>query len=187
MKELYLIGGGGHCKSVIDVVETTGTFEIKGIFDVPERVGEKVLGYEIIGSDGDLNSFAKSNACFLVTIGQIKSPELRKKAFGNKLKFATVISPYAYVSKHAKIGAGTIIMHGAIVNAGAKIGKNCIVNSKALIEHDSVVGDHCHISTAAVINGDCIVKEQTFIGSNTVLKNGRVIEAESVISYGERV
>ena len=31
MKEIILIGGGGHCKSVIDVIECDGSFKIAGI------------------------------------------------------------------------------------------------------------------------------------------------------------
>jgi len=31
MKKIVLIGGGGHCKSVIDVIEQEGRFEIAGI------------------------------------------------------------------------------------------------------------------------------------------------------------
>lgn len=37
-KPLILIGGGGHCKSVIDVVESAG-YTILGIMDMPEMVG----------------------------------------------------------------------------------------------------------------------------------------------------
>ena len=36
MKEIILIGGGGHCKSVIDVIELEGQFLIGGIVDRPE-------------------------------------------------------------------------------------------------------------------------------------------------------
>ena len=54
MKEqIILIGGGGHCKSCIDVIEQEGRFEIAGIVEKPDKVGEKVLGYPVIGTDAD--------------------------------------------------------------------------------------------------------------------------------------
>lgn len=186
MKKIYLIGGGGHCKSCIDVIESTGKYAIQGIFDVKENIGNEVLGYKIVDTDENISIYAGPNIYFLITVGQIKSSALRVKLFSLKLQLATIISPRAYVSKHASIGAGTIIMHDAFVNAGAQIGANCIINSKALIEHDSKVGDHCHISTAAVVNGDCVVGARTFIGSNTVMKNGRNIGPDNVITYGEK-
>lgn len=184
MKNLYLIGGGGHCKSCIDVIEQNGEFEIKGIIDIEDKIGQEVLGYKIIGSDADLEKLNTKENYFLITIGQIKSVELRLKYFEMNLNLATIISPRAHVSKHATVGAGTIVMHDALINAGAKIGQNCILNSKALIEHDAIIGDHCHISTGAIINGDCIVGTKSFIGSNTVLKNMAKVEPNSVISYG---
>ena len=35
---LILIGGGGHCKSCIDVIEQENKFNITGILDVKEKV-----------------------------------------------------------------------------------------------------------------------------------------------------
>ena len=52
-KNLVLVGGGGHCKSVIDVAESAG-YKILGILDILENVGKKVLGYSIIGTDDNL-------------------------------------------------------------------------------------------------------------------------------------
>ena len=186
MKDLYLIGGGGHCKSCIDVIELEGKYQIKGIIDIFEKVGHEVLGYKIVGTDEDILKLSGENCEFLITVGQIKSSDAREKYHNMKLNFATIISPRAHVSKHAEIGKGTIVMHDSLVNAGAKIGKNCIINTKALIEHDGVIEDLCHISTGSIVNGDCIVREKTFIGSNTVLKQGQEIPAGSVIGYGEK-
>ncbi len=33
MKEIILVGGGGHCKSVIDVIEQEAKYKIAGIID----------------------------------------------------------------------------------------------------------------------------------------------------------
>lgn len=185
MNSLYLIGGGGHCKSCIDVIESLGEFEIKGIFDIPEKVGQSILGYKIIGSDNDLKKFeGDKDNYFLITLGQIKSADLREKYFSMNLHFTKIISKRAYVSKYAKVGKGSIIMHDAIVNAGAEVGKNCIVNSKALIEHDVIIGDHTHISTGAIINGDCIVGKRCFIGSNSSVKNNIEVADKTIISFG---
>ena len=68
MKEsIILVGGGGHCKSCIDVIEEEGRFSIKGIIDLPEKKGEKILGYPIIGSDDDLEKLSKAYHYLLIT------------------------------------------------------------------------------------------------------------------------
>lgn len=172
--QILLIGGGGHCKSVIDVIELTNKYEIIGIVDTKENIGKKVLDYEIIACDDDLEELFKTCKNAVITIGHIKSNVLRVKLFA-KLKnigfsLPVIVSPLAYVSKHSKIDEGTVILHHALINANTKIGKNCIINSKALIEHDCIVEDNCHISTASVLNGGVIVKENTFFGSNAMSK-----------------
>jgi sugar O-acyltransferase (sialic acid O-acetyltransferase NeuD family) len=173
-KEILLIGGGGHCKSVIDVIEQEGIFEIVGIVDKKELVGQKVLGYKVLGCDDDLRELFEKYKYALVTVGQIKSSEIRVKLFSNLdeigYKLPVIKSPLSYVSKYADIKEGTIIMHHAIVNADAKIGKNCIINSKALIEHDVTIEDNCHVSTGAIINGGVVVKNGTFYGSGATCK-----------------
>ena len=180
IKKLILIGGGGHCKSCIDVIEQTGLYEIAGIIDTQENVGQRVLGYEIIATDQQILTLADQGYEFIVTIGQVKTSQIRKKLY-NKLvscdaDVATITSPHAYVSKHSSIQEGTIIMHQALVNANVKIGKNCIINTKALIEHDVVIKDNCHISTASVINGKVILKQNNFFGSNATSRENIQIE-----------
>lgn len=184
-EDIILVGGGGHCKACIDVIEEEGTFNIAGIVDLSEKVGEEVFGYKIIATDDELSELANSYNNFLITAGQIKNPNLRIKLF-NKLKnlevnFPVIISPNSYVSRHAKIGKGTIVMHNAVINADASVGMNSIVNNKALIEHDAQVGNHCHISTGAIVNGGVKVGEETFFGSGAVSKQYIEIPPRSFI------
>ncbi|MFW2612214.1 NeuD/PglB/VioB family sugar acetyltransferase [Aliarcobacter butzleri] len=190
MKEkIVLIGGGGHCHSVIDVIEQENKYEIIGIVDTKENIGKKVLNYEIIACDDDLETIFLSSKNALITVGQIESNKIRVKIYNNLKKIGfnlpVIISPLAYVSNHSSIEEGTIIMHHAIVNANTEIGKNCIINTKALIEHDCVVEDNCHISTASVINGGVRVKENSFFGSNATSKQS--IEIDGFIKAGSIV
>lgn len=187
MNNIILIGGGGHCKSVIDVIEQEGKFNIVGIVDKLELHSD-VLGYSVIGNDFDLVSLAKKYRYALVTAGQIKTPALRIKLFDLAVKagfkMPSIISPRAYVSPHATIGRGTIVMHDALVNANVTVSDNCIINSKALIEHDTVIESHCHISTYAAINGNVIVERGCFIGSRATTKESIIIEKNSFVKAG---
>jgi sugar O-acyltransferase (sialic acid O-acetyltransferase NeuD family) len=181
MKEkIVLIGGGGHCRSVIDVIELTNKYEIIGIVDTKENIGKKVLDYEVIACDDDLETIFQTCKNAVITVGQIKSNQIRVKLFEKLTKIGfnlpIIISPLAYVSKHSCIDEGTIVMHHALINVNVKIGKNCIINTKALIEHDCIIEDNCHISTASVLNGGVVVKENTFFGSNSVSKEYITIE-----------
>ena len=192
MKEnIILIGGGGHCKSCIDVIEQEGRFYIQGIVDTTENLGKKVLGYEIIAIDDQLQDLAGQYNNFLITIGQIRDPSKRIALYDLLIKYGVrlpvIISPRAYVSPHAQIGSGTIVMHGATINAAAQVGDNAIINSRALVEHDAMIGDHCHISTGAIINGGVQVGQGTFIGSGTVTKEYITIPEYSFIKAHQLV
>lgn len=188
MDEILLIGGGGHCKSCIDVIERQNRYKIAGIVDKEEFIGQRVLGYNIIGCDKDLPKLFDKYKYALITIGHTISNKARVTLFEklNNIGYTlpSIISPFAYISTHAKVEAGTIVMHHAVINADAKVGKNCIINTKALIEHDAVVNDHSHISTGAIINGGVEVGENSFLGSNTVTKQYIKIENNSFIKAG---
>ena len=179
-EKIVLIGGGGHCHSVIDIIELENRYEIFGIIDKKENIGSKILGYEVIGSDDDLKTIFKTCKNAHVTIGHIEDNSLRINLFtlAKNIGFnlPIIISPLAYVSKHSKLEEGTIIMHHALVNANSIIGKNCIINSKALIEHDCIIENNCHISTSSILNGGVKVKANSFYGSSSVCKQGIIID-----------
>lgn len=185
---LILIGTGGHARACIDVIEQLSQFKIAGLIAPPDKLGTKQLGYSVIADDTDLDTVAKKYPYALIALGQILSADHRVRLYRLALEagfgLPSVVSPTAYVSPHATIGAGTIVMHGAIINAGAIIGSNCIINSRALIEHDAQVSDHCHISTGAILNGDTSIGTKSFVGSSSTIKEGVTIGANSVIGMG---
>ncbi len=188
---ILLLGAGGHARACIDVVEQGATFQVAGLVGLPHEVGQRVLGYPVLGTDRDLASLLAEFSHALISVGQIKSPALRMRLFEvleeEGCGAPTIVSPRAYVSPHATLGAGTIILHGAVVNAGATVGRNCIINSQALVEHDTVVGDHCHIATGVAVNSGVRVGVGTFIGSNSTVRQSVTIGDKCVIGMGQRI
>jgi len=189
MKPIILIGGGGHCKSVIDAAESAGC-TILGVLDKQDKVGKDILGYKYLGTDEDIPNYV-SKADFVITVGQIKISSIRhkiaervEKAGG---KFASIIASDAYVSKYAEVGEGTVVLHKAFVNAGAKVGKNSIINTMVNIEHDVHIGDFCHISTGTMVNGEALVEDDCFVGSRSVLYNCISVCKNVVIAAGSIV
>lgn len=188
MKPLLLVGGGGHCRSCIDVIETTGKFEIAGIVERNGVYKTESMAYPVLGNDDDLPRLVQQYCSALVTVGQIRSTGVRRRLFerlkGLDADLPAIVSTQAYVSRHAHISAGTIVMHSALINAYANIGENCIINSKALVEHDAIVGPHCHISTGVRLNGGVFIETGTFVGSGAVVREGIRIGINCVIGAG---
>lgn len=188
MTRVFVLGGGGHARSCLDVLESTGAFEVVGVVDIRNPVETTRLGYTWLGDDDQLPHLVNSIRHGFVGIGQIRSADKRKAAFQMLTELGcnlpTVISPRAYVARHSYIGEGTIVMHDAIVNIGAQIGRNTIINSQSLIEHDVQVGNNCHISTGAKVNGQVRIGNDTFVGSGAIVHEGVSIGSSCVISAG---
>lgn len=187
-KNVYLVGAGGHCKSCIDVIEAHGGYHIQGLFDATVAEGTTVRGYKVLGSDADIAHYVADGSFFLITVGQIKTPEIRMNISARLVElgaqFATIISPRAYVAKDAILGDGTIVMHDVLVNSAARVGSHCILNTRSLLEHDCLVEDFCHISTGAILNGDVHLGAGSFVGSLSTLQEGAKIPPRSILAAG---
>jgi len=191
MNSLILVGGGGHCRSCIDVIEAEDRYTIRGVVQPVDGDSSMVIGYPIIGSDTDLPDLIDKYSHALITVGQIKTPATRIRLY-RLLKslnacLIKVVSPKAYISAHASLEEGCIVMHGAVINAGATIAENCIINTQALVEHDTIIEAHCHVSTGALINGGVVIREGCFLGSGSVLREGIEIGPGAVIGAGQIV
>ncbi len=151
---IVLIGGGGHCKSVIDTILRDGFFNEILITDKSVPSGDRFLEGKVIGTDEmleDLRHQYIRNA--FITIGSIKSTALRRKAAkyaaGMGFSFPTIIDLSATVSLDVNIGEGVYIGRSAMVNAGCIIDNMAIINIGAIIEHDCRIGSYTHIAVGA--------------------------------------
>ena len=101
MKNIVLVGGGGHCISVIDIIENGTVFNILGVLDSNVKENN-ILGYKILGDDNLIPELVNENTYFLITVGQIKNYYIRKNIaknlIENNAQLATVISSLAYVN-----------------------------------------------------------------------------------------
>jgi sugar O-acyltransferase (sialic acid O-acetyltransferase NeuD family) len=189
METLVLVGAGGHCRSCIDVIESTNAWKIAGIIGLPAEVGSSVSGHPVSGCDSDLQDLAAlEEHHFLVTLGQVKDPKGRERLY-NLIKslggvLSVILAASARRSPRSTVGEGCIIMHSAVVGPDVRIGNNCIVNTGAILEHDSSVGNHTHISTNAVVNGNARVGDRCFVGSGAVVSHGVAVCSETVVGAG---
>ncbi|GAA0082222.1 MULTISPECIES: acetyltransferase [Clostridium] len=191
MEKIVLVGAGGHCKVIIDIIRSNNVYEIIGIID-KYATEKSLLDISIIGDDNKLKEVYKDGVknAFLC-IGALGDLNLRNKIYNNLkeigFKLPVLMHNTAMVSKYAAIGEDTCIMPGAIINSGAKIGKNCIINTGAIIEHDCVIEDNCHISPRAVLGGGVSIEKNTHIGIGAAVIQGVNIGCNVTIGAGSVV
>tara|TARA_B100000795_G_C22800019_1_gene441339 strand:+ start:2102 stop:2674 length:573 start_codon:yes stop_codon:yes gene_type:complete len=186
MKEIILIGAGGHAQSSIDVIKSNKRWKISFLVDKTHEIKGKI---NIISELNFLTNYKLKKKNLLISIGQLSSGKLRKKIFEfykNKgCNFPVIKSKSSYISGNSMIDEGTIIMHKAFINSNVNIGKNCIINTGVIIEHDVIIGDNVHIAPGAIILGGCKINDNSFIGSGTVIKQNTIINKNFILSSGE--
>lgn len=190
--KLLLIGGGGHCKSVLDTILALEAYSDVAIVDLKDNIGKTVLGVPIIGSDDDLSNLFKTGYKYaFITLGSIGNTRLRRMLYEaiREIGFIipTVIDSSATVSEYVAISEGVFVGKGAIVNAGSTIEACAIINSGAIIEHDCMVGAFAHVAPGTTLCGDVTVGNDTHIGANTVIRQGLTIGSNVLIGIGSVV
>tara|TARA_B110000196_G_scaffold227731_1_gene196451 strand:+ start:807 stop:1439 length:633 start_codon:yes stop_codon:yes gene_type:complete len=190
MEKIVIIGGGGHAKVVISLLQKVDNFEIIGFVDINEK--KDILGIPYLGDDKilpDLYNKGINNA--VLAIGQIKSSSKRKNIYNelNKLgfNFPSIISPNSIINKDVIIGAGSVIMDGVIIESGSVIGLNCIINTSSSINHDCSIKDFCHIAPGVTISGNVNIGFDVFIGTGSNIINNIDIADNVLISAGSCV
>lgn len=191
MEKLILIGGGGHCKSVIDTIQLLDCYEIVGIIDVKEKIGQYINGIKIIDSDDNLDAYKSSGCSAFITIGSIGNVETRIRILEQlkkmKFKLPHIIDKTAIIANDVSIGRGTFIGKRAIVNSDSEIGENCIINSGSIIEHECKIGDFVHIAPGTTICGGVKVKANSHIGAGSVIIQYKNIGGNCIIGAGSVV
>ena len=190
--KLVLIGGGGHCKSVLDSILATNIFDEIVITDPVIPVGTEILGCKVVGTDEVLPELLESgfNQAF-ITVGNVGISPLRNKLAKtlNRLGFSfpVIIDPTACVSRSATINAGSFIGKNAVINSEAKIGSHCIINTGVIIEHECSVGDFSHVSVGAILCGNSHVGSECFIGACSTIIQGIAIGNRCIIGANSTV
>lgn len=174
MKEIALIGGGGHAKVIIEIIEEAGD-RVVFINDIDASV-TAIHGYPVS------TEMPSKAAEVIVSVG---SNAIRRKiAMRSQNAFATAIHPKANVSSRCSIGEGSVVMAGATINSDAVIGKHCIINTNASVDHDCRLGDFVHIAPGASVAGTVSIGEGTLVGVGSSIIPGINIGKWATIGAG---
>lgn len=180
MKDVVIIGAGGHAKVVADIVQCAGD-NVLGFLD-GFTSSTSFLGKPILGKDTDFEKYL--NSYFVVAIGDPNARERIVKSMPNA-KWYTAIHPTAVISSiNTSIDEGTVVMANAVVNPCAQIGKHCIINTSSVVEHDNKIDDYVHISVGAKLAGTVKVGARTWIGVGACVRNGIHICNDTMIGAG---
>ena len=192
-KKLLLIGGGGHCRSVLDSILTLGEYSEVGIINKNKNnYVDNILGIPIIGCDEDLFKLYHDGYHYaFVAVGSIGKPLLRIKLYKmlEKIGFGipNVIDTTAVIGRQVKMGKGIFIGKNAVINVGTSVGKGSIINTGSVVDHDCIINQFCHIAPGTVLCGEVEIGENTHIGAGSVIKQQIKIGSNTIIGMGSVV
>ena len=189
MKNIILIGAGGHASVIIDIIQrmikSNHEIKIRGILDDRKDIRE-FMGYEILDEIRNAQLYNDKDTEFVIAIGNNAiRRNIYKKLKG--IKYFIAIHPTAVIGINVKIKNGTVVMPRAVINANTEIGSHVIINSGAIVEHDNIIDDFTHISPGTTLCGGVIVGEATHIGANSTVIPYRKIGGNSIIGAGSTV
>lgn len=185
-KKLLLIGGGGHCRSVLDSVLCLNTYENIGIID---NIKNTYVGITTIGTDDDLPSLIKQGwTDAFITVGSIGNTATRIRLYSmiKNLGFniPVIIDPTAILAKDVIIKEGTYIGKKAVLNSGACVDECAIINTGAIVEHECNIGAFSHISSGSILCGEVNIGASTHIGAGSVIRQQITIENNVLVGAG---
>lgn len=178
MKQVIVIGAGGHGRVIADTVLRNGD-RLLGFLD--DAHTESVWTYPVLGKVQDWHLYVDT-AAFVLGIGSNAVREqLSKDICG---PWYTAVHPSAQIGQGVELGAGTVVMAGAVINTGAHIGAHCIVNTGAVVEHDSILEDFVHISPHATLCGTVQIGGGTHVGAGAVVRNNCIVCSGCTLGAG---
>lgn len=163
---MFLFGGNGHCKVVVDLIKQASLTKVEAIFDDEPKL-DAIEGIPIYKSES-LDFFNQKELIIAIGNNQVR----KRIASQIEAKYVTAFHPTAIFSSDFSIGEGSVIMASAVINSSVKIGKHCIINTGSVVEHDCLIGDFVHVSPNATLAGNVTIGEGTHVGIGACVIQG---------------
>ena len=189
-RRIVVIGGGGHAKVVLDVLQAAGC-DVVGFCDPSRRVGESIGTARCIGDDDALSGILASGVkSAIVALGDnTLRDRVARQITELGFELVNAVHPSAQISPSVTLGRGIAIMPGVVINADSIIGDNAIINTSASIDHDCKIGSSAHIAPGAHLSGYVIAGERVLIGVGCSIGRGKTLNIgdDAIIGTGSVV
>lgn len=183
---IIVYGGGGHGKSLVELLRSLGTYRIVGIVDDGIESGMLILGLPVLGGGEVLSELHERGVRLAVNaVGGIGNVAIRVKVF-QRLAAAgfacpAVVHPTAFIEASASLAPGVQVFPHAYIGSEARIGFGAIVNTGAIISHDCNLGNYAIVSPGAMLAGEVQA------GTGVLVGMGATINLQVRLGEGARI
>lgn len=169
-KKVYIIGAGGHTRSLVNLLEIN-KLGIAAIYDdsYKARHRELICGY---GLKGAIKDVPRGSGCkIVISIGDNQKREELFRRFYSQLHKDNLKHKSAIIENRTHFGVCNQIFARVYINSGVIIKDDNILNTGCTIEHESRLGSHNHVSVCSVICGRVTIGNRCLIGTGAVVIN----------------
>lgn len=177
-EKMYVIGVGGHAKSVAESIISSG-FEIESFIGQDSKEKD-ILGYPV---EVAIREYSQS-INIVITIGD---NSIRRKVFEEmkekypNARFPNIIHSSASISRFSKIGIGNVFLQGSIVGSNTIIEDFTILNTGSAVDHDCRIESFASFAPASHSGGSVFLGKGSAIGIGASIKHGIKIGKNVVI------
>ena len=171
---VLIVGAGGFGRAVADAIALGSSHRVAGFVDDRAPALEAALGHPVLGRVENLPALRRDCGLLVVAIGHNeRRREICQQARAVGFELATVVHPRAFVSGHAKLGAGAMVMAAAVIGTEAEVGEGAIVNAGAVVDHHARVGEFAHLGVGACMGGGALLAPLAWLREGAVLGAGQ--------------
>jgi acetyltransferase EpsM len=183
---IIVYGGGGHGKSLIELIRSLSSYRIVGVIDDGIPVGQDILGAPVLGGAPSLEGLYQRGVRLAANaVGGIGDLAVRLKIFDllAQAGFAcpALAHPRAFIEASATLAQGVQVFPHAYVGSDVEVGFGTIINTGAIVSHDCKLGNYVNISPGAILAGG--VK----VGNGALIGMGATVNLLAHIGSGARI
>lgn len=188
MRELIILGAGGHGKVCAELAERLGRWQRIFFLDDKHPELERCGAWEVAGAIADLQRFDPEKQEIFIAIGNNETRlRILEEVSGNNWRLPSLIAPEACISKHASVAEACAVLPGAVLACDASLAAGCILNHGATVDHDCVLGRCVHVAPGAHISGEVTIGDCAWIGTGAATRQCLEIGDRVMVGVGAAV
>lgn len=189
---IVLFGGGGHGKTLIELVRASGVYHWIGVIDDQLPAGAQVLGVPVLGGAELLSDLRSAGVHLAVNgVGGIGRPELRQRVFAMLAEAGfscpAVVHPSAWIEPSAHLDEGVQVLAHTYVSSSAQIGFGSLLNAGVVVSHDCVIGRVVNLSPGAMLAGGVHLEDYVQVGMAATINLGLRVGSAARIGNGATI
>lgn len=188
MKKLVVVGGGGHGRELLELVEAVNEaqprYRLLGVLDdaMPDADLLAAFGTRHLGP---VHLLRELDAEYAIGVG---SPDVRaaidSAATGWGCDPATLVHPSAVVGGGVVLGPGAVVCALASITTNVRTGRHAHLNIAATVAHDCRLGDYATLAPGARLSGAVTLGDRVTVGTGAVVIQGLRIGAGTTVGAG---